>query len=393
MVRKISAHYLFTGQGKPLKRGIVVIDQQGEIVDLIDTDGDLTETEKLEFYEGIITPGFVNAHAHLELSHLKGQIPQHTGLTVFIKKIGQLRHVQDTHQSMINADRLMRQNGIVAVGDISNSDISFAVKAASQINYYTFIEIFGIQENIAQEKMESGIGLYQKLGSCHLPGSLAPHAPYSMSETLWQLLSTFVIEHNLPWSVHNQESHEENLLYLHKTGKIAEFLTLLTREFDDWEAKKISSLSYCKKFYTDIPKLLLVHNTFTSLSDLESISELRKKVFMVLCPNANLYIENKLPDIEMLSKSGFTLSLGTDSLASNTTLSVLEEMKTIQQHFPAISLTDLITWGTINGARALGMETHLGSIEKGKKPGLNLITHINFQEMKLTSQSEVKVLS
>jgi cytosine/adenosine deaminase-related metal-dependent hydrolase len=119
---------------------------------------------------------------------------------------------------------------------------------------------------------------------------------------------------------------------------------------------------------------------------------MQDKVVLVLCPNANLYIENKLPDIELFAASGFSIALGTDSLASNTTLSILEEMKTIQLHFPKIRLNDLITWGTINGAKALGFNKLKGTIEIGKKPGLNLISGIDFREMKLTLQSEVKVL-
>ena len=392
MQRKVSAHYIFPGGRSPIKRGIVVVDENGEITDLIDNGGNLPESEKLEFYDGIITAGFINTHTHLELSHLKGEIDRQTGLVGFIRNIGQLRNHFDQNKSIIDADLLMQENGIVAAGDISNTDTSFSVKAKSKIDYYTFIEIFGIQDNIAEERLDFGIELLEKLKTFHLPGSVTPHAPYSMSGLLWKLLSDFSIEHKLNWSVHNQESNEENLLFLDKTGKIAEFLASISGEFANWEEKGLSSLQYCRGFYQNIPRLLLVHNTFTSTADLVSIADLHEKTTIVLCPNANLYIENRLPDIEMLSKSCFPISLGTDSLASNSTLSILEEMKTIQQHYPTISLTDLINWGTINGANALGFEDRLGSIEKGKKPGLNLITNVNFREMKLTSQSEVKVL-
>ena len=392
MLRKISAHYVFPSQGEPLKRGIISVDGDGTIVDVQDNEGNLSESEKLEFYDGIITPGFINAHAHLELSHLKSQISQHTGLPAFIRQIGQLRNILATDQSMHDADWYMQQNGIVAVGDIANSDRSFALKTSSKIKYFTFIEIFGIQDSIAKLKMETGTELCHQVKSLNLPGSLTPHAPYSMSEALWRMLRNFAMENNLPWSVHSQECEDENRLFINKSGQLVDFLSFISSEFENWQAKGTTSLQYCKQFYTNVPKILLVHNTFTSKSDLEGISELQDKIVLVLCPNANLYIENKLPDIEMLAKSGFSIALGTDSLASNTRLSILEEMKTIQHHFQNISLIDIITWSTLNGAKALGMEHQLGSIEKGKKPGLNLITDINFKEMRLTSQSEVKVL-
>jgi len=392
MLRKISAHYIFPGKGNPLKKGVVVVNSEGEIIDLIDTQGNLQESEKLEFYNGIIAPGFVNAHTHLELSHLKGKINQHTGLAGFIRNIGQLRHPEISKEAIIDADSRMQSNGIVAAGDISNSGITFLYKAKSKIRYYTFIEIFGIQNHIARERMNFGAGLLEMLKTYQLAGTLVPHAPYSISNTLWQLLSQFTAENGLKWSIHNQESDEENQLFLNKTGKISNFLAAISDEFDGWEAPGITSLKYCKRFYKNIPFTLLVHNTFISASDLDAISDLKDKICLVLCPKANLYIENVLPDIEMLSKSGFRISLGTDSLASNTDLSILEEMKVIQQYFPAIPLKTLLEWGTINGALALDFENELGSIEINKKPGLNLLTNINFNEMKLTSHSEVKVL-
>jgi aminodeoxyfutalosine deaminase len=392
MLRKLSAHYIFPGDGKPIKRGIVVVNENGKIQDLIDTAGSLPEIERLEFYDGIITPGFINAHTHLELSHLKGCIEQHTGLASFLRQIGQLRKINSSDETMLHSDKSMVANGIVAVGDISNTDISFPLKTVSKIRYFTFIELFGIQDNIAEERFNTGISLLKKLYSFNMHGTITPHAPYSISDKLWELLIGYAKENNQLWSIHNQESAGENELFMNKTGEISDFLSLLSTDFAAWKEKGISSLPYCQQFYEQISKVLLVHNTFTSPSDINSIEGLRDKVFFILCPNANLYIENKLPDIAMLASSGFPVALGTDSLASNTKLSILEEMKTIQRYFPQTSLSDLIGWATINGARALGFDVDLGSLSKGKIPGLNLVTNVNFQEMKLTSQSEVKVL-
>lgn len=99
----------------------------------------------------------------------------------------------------------------------------------------------------------------------------------------------------------------------------------------------------------------------------------RPQTFFCLCINANQYIENALPPIEMLRKNNCTIVLGTDSLASNWSLNILDEIKTIKQNFPAIALEEMLQWATINGAKALQMENDLGSFEKGKKPGVVLI--------------------
>lgn len=134
--------------------------------------------------------------------------------------------------------------------------------------------------------------------------------------------------------------------------------------------------------------MLFVHNAVSSVKDFEMLDNEYKekphftnsklqtpncKLFLCTCPNANLYIENRLPDYSFWKNYPDQICIGTDSLASNHQLSILEEMKTIQKHDPSISTEQLIHWATLNGAKFFGWENELGSIEVGKKPGLNLI--------------------
>jgi cytosine/adenosine deaminase-related metal-dependent hydrolase len=137
---------------------------------------------------------------------------------------------------------------------------------------------------------------------------------------------------------------------------------------------------------------LLVHNTFSTKNDLNKYTSYPGWFYYVLCPSSNRFIQNCLPDFSLFASPDFyrNTCLGTDSLASNTCLSILEEMKIIQQHAPDIPLEMLLQWATINGARALGFDHLLGSFEKNKRPGVNLITGIDFEKMNLSSESEVK---
>jgi hypothetical protein len=134
-VRKISATFLFPVNLPPLKNGIIICDDDGTVVDLIDTGGKLKEMAGLEYYSGILAPGFVNAHCHLELSHLHGKIPEKTGIGGFLGDISQLRNKQpeNTETTIRKADRMMWAAGIAAVGDISNSTASLATKLKSKI--------------------------------------------------------------------------------------------------------------------------------------------------------------------------------------------------------------------------------------------------------------------
>ena len=121
--------------------------------------------------------------------------------------------------------------------------------------------------------------------------------------------------------------------------------------------------------------MIFVHNTFTTTTDIEVAQTLLKNVYWCLCPNANLYIENTLPDIAMLAKHGNTICIGTDSLASNHQLSILAELQAIKDHYPSIDWETLLRWGTFNGSLALQMNDIAGTIEPGKQPGLMHLDH------------------
>jgi len=139
-------------------------------------------------------------------------------------------------------------------------------------------------------------------------------------------------------------------------------------------------------------KLLLVHNTVTEQQDIDFAERYFKNLFWCLCPNANLYIEKRLPDVALFRKNGCKITLGTDSLASNHQLSIFEEIKTIQQHFPEVPLDELIRWGTLNGAHFLELTNEHGSFEKGKKPGVVLVENIDIPALKLNRLSTSRLL-
>lgn len=141
-------------------------------------------------------------------------------------------------------------------------------------------------------------------------------------------------------------------------------------------SKKSSLQSY---FNNLIPadKIILVHNTFTKQGDIDFIKQQKRfeETYFCICINANQYIENALPPVDLFRKNNCNLVLGTDSLASNRSLHLLDEMKTIQKNFPHISLIELLQWATINGAKALSLDNEFGSFEKGKKPGVVCLNH------------------
>lgn len=396
-MRKISATYIFPGYQTPLKNGILICADDGTVIELIDTGGQLSEQAGLEQYSGILVPGFINAHCHLELSHLKGKIHEKTGLGGFLGVINKLRNLEVENQEtkMEKADFQMKNAGIVAVGDVSNSYASLETKRNSKIKYHTFVEVFGFHPSRAEKAFAFAEFVESMFRELEMPASVTPHSAYSVSEELFLKIRKKALAENSILSVHNQESQAETEFFLKGSGPVFYHLSqTLELDVSHWKPTRKSSLEFTLSFIPKNNQLLLVHNTFTSPEDIQFLKSRRKmeNTFLVLCPNANLYIENQLPPVSLFQQEKLNICLGTDSLASNNTLSILQEMITLQANFQELTLLELIEWGCWNGSKALGLTDFLGSLEPGKKPGVNLITGADLQNLRLTPKSTVKRL-
>ncbi|OFY27147.1 MAG: hypothetical protein A2275_06475 [Bacteroidetes bacterium RIFOXYA12_FULL_35_11] len=394
-MRKIAANYIITLTGKPLKNGILVLNDDNVITEIIDTGGQLRDAEKIEFYNGILVPGFVNCHCHLELSFMKERIPAGAGIDGFIDGMVHLRKEDENvilHE-IHKYDRIMASNGIVAVGDISNNSSSFELKKKSSLFYHTFCEVFHPDEKHADDEFIKGLALYQKAKKeYNLSASIVPHAPHTVSDKLFSLIKKHAAQTGDILCIHNQESATENEYFLSGTGKLYNKLKEIRKDSFAWEKKNVSSLKYVYEKLPPVNNILFVHNTFSSQNDIETASSYFKNLFWCLCPNSNLYIENALPDVHLLRKNKQKIVVGTDSLASNTRLNILEELKTISANFDNISLEEMISWACLNGAEALNIEDIYGSFYSGKKPGVVLLEKVNIQNFKLTQESKVKVI-
>jgi aminodeoxyfutalosine deaminase len=396
-VRKIAATYIFPCNRPPIKNGIIICESDGTLIEIIDNKGELKEEAGLEFYSGILVPGFVNTHCHLELSHLKNKIEEKTGIGGFIGEINKLRNEEpgNIEKAIQIADRKMWAEGTAAVGDISNSAHTIKTKIKSKIFYHTFVESFGFHPSRAEKAFEYAQLISRNFCENNLVSSIVPHSPYSVSEPLFNKIKENAVSEKSILTIHNQESKGESQFYIDGTGPIANHLqNNLGIDISHWQPTGKSSLSSILNYLPTENQLVLVHNTFTDKEDLDELKKIRslENTFFALCPNSNLYIENQLPPVSLFHNENLNICLGTDSLASNHNLSILSEMLTLQNHFPTINLEELIIWATLNGAKALGVEHSFGSFEVNKKPGINLISGIDFKNMKLTEQSKVKRL-
>ena len=374
-MRKISADWVHPVASPPLHQGVVITDDTGRILAI--ESREQHDPASLEIHSGWLVPGFINTHCHLELSHLRGRVDTGTGLIPFITGVVTQRgaSAETIAEAITKGEDEMLAGGIVAVGDISNAPHTFATKSRGRLRYYTFIELFDfLQENGAEQTFTNGAMVYDQLTLA--PGSArsyVPHAPYTVSRALFRQIREANPAAGATVSIHNQETPPENELFLDKKGGFLDFYGGFGIALDAFEATGLTSIHYALAHLNPANRTLFVHNTRTNRADIQAAQDWSEHVYWTTCPNANLYIENRLPNYQLFMDTGARVTIGTDSLTSNWQLSVLEEMKTIARYQSYVPVETLLRWATLNGAQALGFDDTLGSLEPGKTPGVLLL--------------------
>src|SRR5688572_29008274 len=305
--RKFRADHIFTGSQWLNDQHVLVAGASGDIEAIVP----LPEAgEDVEQLTGILSPGLVNCHCHLELSHLKGFIPENTGMVDFLLAV--LQHRDWAPEKIAEAIHLgemeMLRNGIVATGDICNTDHTVAVKQQGLMYYHTFIEATGFVEQTADQRLGVARRVFEQFAQLYdLPiesNSIVPHAPYSVSPRLFDLITHFPGNHLL--TMHNQESLAEHEFFDKGSGDLKRLYDSLQIDISFFKASGGSSLRHCVSHFLPNQTVILVHNAFTGEADARLLTDKqpgKANFFFCLCPNANLYIGNKLPDIDMLRRS------------------------------------------------------------------------------------------
>lgn len=323
----------------------------------------------------MLVPAMINAHTHLELSYLAGAIPPHGGFAAFAAGMARVRGnftAEERDAAARAADARMWEEGIEAAGDIANDDTAFASKAASRIRYRTFAEVFGLRT----PSLDAARNLL-----IHPATSLTPHSTYSLRDDDFRRLCR---EGDTPLSIHFMESAAERELYEGR-GALHEWYAV-----QGFECDFLHYGSPAERIAASVPhdrSVLLVHDCCVTQRDIDIIeNHFTAPVYWVLCPRSNGYISGIRPDIDLLRRNGLRICIGTDSLASNTSLSLLEEMKC----FGNVPVDELFRWATANGADALGMGGELGRIELGRECGLLAVSGIDCESMTLTQNTRIR---
>lgn len=375
---KFSADRIFDGKRFLAPDQVVVRATDGQIVDIVPRS---EAGDDIRHLEGTLMPGLVNAHCHLELSHLKDVIPPHTGLIEFLVSVVQKRGFsrEVVMDAIDRAEKEMHDNGIVAVGDIGNTADTAERKSKSDIRWQNFVEVLSFTD----ERTPENIKQYQEvlatmertLGTTRHRSVLVPHAPYSISPLAFRMINEATAGQVI--SIHNQEHPAEDELYRNGGGEYLKLFRIFGIERSPFPITGMSSIRSYLPHFDKGQTIFLVHDTFMPAEDLDwalaHAKEHGLELVFCTCINANLYIENKVPPLRQFLDRGCTIVMGTDSYSSNWQLSIGSEIASVRQHFPDIPEETVLRWATFNGAKALRWDNELGSIEKGKRPGLTLL--------------------
>jgi aminodeoxyfutalosine deaminase len=382
--QKFKADKIFDGYGFLPSDKVLIVDEQGAVEDIVSSSD---AGDNVQQFKGILSPGLINCHCHLELSHLKNVIPPHTGLIDFLCSVVTKRDFSPAmiQQEIIEAEKEMYNNGIVAVGDIGNTADTLFIKSNSKIRWHNFVEVLGFTDEKAEENFKHYKAVATEMetqlqtspststGLKHKT-SLVPHAPYSISPKTFRLINDATKDKIT--SIHNQEHPAEDELYKTGGGEYLRFFKIFGLDKSPFLVTGKSSIRSVLPYFNNGQTIFLVHNTFMPEEDIIWANEFANanglKLVYCICINANLYIENKVPPIDLFIKHNCHIVLGTDSYSSNWQLSIAKEMEAVLKHFPHIPIETILKWATSDGARALGWENELGSFEKGKKPGVVL---------------------
>ena len=375
---RITAEFVYTLDSEPIRKGFVEFD---------DADGRIIEVGQCASDEvvspGALVPGFVNAHCHIELSHLHKKFRKGTGMAGFIDQINELRDWAGRETKMKLTKQWMDkmwEDGVSAMADISNDDSSFEVKKSHPIYTRTFLEVFGSEPHMCEGVMSEVSQLQALADEAGIDAAPTPHSCYTMSPQLLSASAAKGLESGF-LSYHSQESQEEEDLLMNGSGAMYE-----NRKRSGMSTPPVtgeSSLKYLLGRLAAVRQapydehILLVHNVCLQQSDIDALKKVMKNPFFAICPLSNIFIHNALPPIQLMRENDLAIALGTDSLSSNDDLDMMKELICLRANFPQVPMQELFTWASLNGARFLGKETEIGTLTRGKRPGIVRVTNID----------------
>ncbi len=329
-----------------------------------------------EFPSCAILPGFVNAHTHLELSHLHRRARYEGDFTNWVRRImpGRLEGQANREQTLTDAAWQSIQAGVTAVGDICFEHRAWPVLANLPLRKVCFAEVFGRGAEISRPAEYLQTCIAETLQDEKLRLGISPHAPYSVGPELYRYAAKLAREHRLPLATHLAETPEETQFLLTGDGPWKKFMQDIGKWEDSFSAPGKTPVRYFLDLDLNAP-FVLAHVNYLDAEELDGLA--RSSHSVAFCPRSHAFFGHPEHPVENMLRRGINVCVGTDSLASNESLSVLDELRFLKREYPRLPNAQILKMGTIAGAEALGWDHRIGSITAGKAADLVGITMSN----------------
>jgi cytosine/adenosine deaminase-related metal-dependent hydrolase len=361
----LTARWIIPVEGPPLPRGTITI--RGDRVIALEPHG--FRTPDVDVGNAAILPGFVNAHTHLDLSDLRGKAPPGSDFTRWLRGVIRHRRQRSEEETALAVRVGLNESlsfGTTLVGDIAGGGLSWNELSAAPLRAVVFCELLGLPRSRAKKAWaEARAWLNGHPGTPTCKPGLSPHAPYSVRAALFRIAGRIARARCLPLAVHVAESGDEIELLANRSGPFVGFLS----EAGAWDPHGlVHDVNSLLKTYEDNANLLLVHANYLSPT-----SPLPRGAAIVYCPRTHAAFGHPVHPVEDFLAAGVRVALGTDSLASNPDLNLLDEARFLHERHPAISGAAIVRMATLSGAQALGWERETGSLAPGKSADLVVV--------------------
>ena len=368
MVKRFRAEWLLPIVDVPVRDGWVSIDQ-GRIVEI----GNDPVADAVDLGRTVILPGLVNAHTHLELAYLHGRVPAGERFHEWIRALMALRrqYQNPADPEIVSAARAAiasaRAAGTALIGDISNTLVTVPLLREAGMAAQVFYELLGFNAPDPAGRVSAAREAAEAAGvdAGQVRIALAPHAPYSVSPTLFKAIRADLDRGVAPVSsVHLGESGDEVEFLRRGKGAFRELLEELGVWNAEWKPPGTSPVVYLSDLEFLDRSVVVVHGVQFDGDDLSRLAALGSTV--VSCPRSNRHVGVGDPPLEAFYAMDVDVAFGTDSLASVADLNVFAELKEARRLAPRVAARRLLESATLTGARALGFDRDFGSVEAGK---------------------------
>ena len=326
---------------------------------------DLYPAKVVDLGSAVIMPGLVNTHTHLELTHHKNLVNHYARFTDWLFQIVTKSNCDDhrqVNQAISDGIQLSLAVGATTIGNIQSSEKGLETLKYSQIRKVVFLETLGLSSHVFSDESERINKRLKSLRNDDLfTIAVTPHAPYSTSAKLYQYCADIARLNRLHLSTHIAETEAEIEFLQHGTGEFTELLNMLGISLDVWDPPEVTPIIYLRKQGVLDLQPLLAHCNYLTDKDIDILSKSGSSV--AFCPRSHKYFHHANHPIMRLLSAGVNVSIGTDSLASNWSLSMLDELKFLANNYEELSSETLISLLTINGTKSLKLK-NIGKLEK-----------------------------